>query len=54
VITHGHSDHARRGHGTVLATPETLAIMVERYGEEHAAHTQAPPMGRWCTGTRWR
>ncbi len=27
VITHGHSDHARAGHGAVLATPETLAIM---------------------------
>ena len=45
MITHGHSDHARAGHGTVLATPETLAIMVERYGEEHAAHTQAAAYG---------
>lgn len=27
VISHGHSDHARSGHGHVLATPETLAIM---------------------------
>ena len=26
VITHGHADHARPGHGAVLATPETLAI----------------------------
>jgi len=32
VITHGHADHARRGHGTVVATPETLAIMQCRYG----------------------
>lgn len=32
LITHGHSDHARAGHGTVHATPETLAIMSERYG----------------------
>ena len=24
VITHGHSDHARAGHGAVLATQETL------------------------------
>jgi len=39
VITHGHSDHARPGHYTVLATPETLAIMAERYGPEHAAST---------------
>lgn len=33
VITHGHADHARAGHGAVLATPETLAIMAARYGE---------------------
>jgi putative mRNA 3-end processing factor len=33
VITHGHSDHARPGHGTVIATPETLAIMRARLGE---------------------
>jgi len=32
LITHGHSDHARGGHGAVLATPETLAIMGLRYG----------------------
>ena len=32
VITHGHADHARAGHGGVLATPETLEIMEERYG----------------------
>lgn len=33
LITHGHSDHARSGHGAVLATRETLAIMALRYGE---------------------
>lgn len=33
VITHGHSDHARPGHGAVLATDETLEIMRVRYGE---------------------
>src|SRR5271170_2771095 len=33
VITHGHADHARAGHGVVVATPETLAIMQARYGE---------------------
>ena len=27
VITHGHSDHARAGHGAVLATTETLATV---------------------------
>jgi len=34
VITHGHADHARAGHGVVVATPETLAIMAARYGPD--------------------
>ena len=41
VITHGHSDHARAGHGAVLATPETLDIMRLRYGEDFAGSSQA-------------
>jgi putative mRNA 3-end processing factor len=41
VITHGHSDHARAGHGAVLATQETLDIMRLRYGENFAGTTQA-------------
>jgi putative mRNA 3-end processing factor len=41
VITHGHSDHARAGHGAVLATQETLDIMRLRYGEHFAGSTQA-------------
>ena len=32
VITHGHSDHARAGHASVLATRETLDIMQVRLG----------------------
>jgi len=40
VITHGHADHARAGHGAVAATPETLAIMATRYGEGFAGSTQ--------------
>lgn len=36
IITHGHSDHARPGHGAVLATPETIAIMKLRLGAEGA------------------
>jgi putative mRNA 3-end processing factor len=36
VITHGHSDHARAGHGHVLATRETIEIMKVRYGSECA------------------
>jgi len=40
LITHGHSDHARWGHGHVIATPETLAIMEARYGPQFAINTQ--------------
>ena len=32
LVTHGHADHARGGHGHVWATQETLAIMALRYG----------------------
>jgi putative mRNA 3-end processing factor len=35
LVTHGHADHARGGHGTVWATPETLAIMGVRYGDQN-------------------
>jgi putative mRNA 3-end processing factor len=45
VITHGHSDHARAGHGAVLATQETLDIMRLRYGENFAGSTQAVRYG---------
>src|SRR5438552_4187376 len=41
VITHGHSDHARPGHGAVLATQETLDMMRLRYGDLFARTTQA-------------
>jgi len=41
LITHAHSDHARAGHGAVLATQETLDLMRLRYGENFAAATQA-------------
>jgi len=34
LVTHGHADHARGGHGEVWATPETLAIMDCRYGSQ--------------------
>jgi putative mRNA 3-end processing factor len=34
LVTHGHGDHARGGHGAVWATPETLAIMATRYGPQ--------------------
>ncbi|MGQ0660024.1 ligase-associated DNA damage response exonuclease [Sphingosinicella sp.] len=35
LVTHGHADHARGGHGEVWATPETLAIMDCRYGPQN-------------------
>jgi putative mRNA 3-end processing factor len=35
LVTHGHADHARGGHGQVWATPETLAIMACRYGPQN-------------------
>lgn len=41
LITHGHADHARAGHGAVLATQETLDIMRLRYGDGFAGSTQA-------------
>ncbi len=36
LITHGHSDHARAGHGTVFATRETLQVMAARLGDGFA------------------
>jgi putative mRNA 3-end processing factor len=45
LITHGHSDHARAGHGAVLATAETLDLMRLRYGESFAGSTQAVRYG---------
>src|SRR5687767_13772434 len=45
VITHGHSDHARPGHGAVLATQETLDLMRLRYGDNFAGSTQVARPG---------
>ncbi|HEY8581142.1 MAG TPA: ligase-associated DNA damage response exonuclease [Beijerinckiaceae bacterium] len=41
LITHGHSDHARAGHGAVLATRQTLDIMALRYGPDFTPSRQA-------------
>ena len=41
VVTHGHSDHARPGHQSVLATGETLGIMKIRLGDGAGKTTQA-------------
>jgi len=46
VITHGHSDHARGGHGSVFATAETLAIMRARYGDDFAGSAEAVRYGQ--------
>ncbi|HEY7600083.1 MAG TPA: tetratricopeptide repeat protein, partial [Candidatus Limnocylindrales bacterium] len=45
LITPGHSDHARAGHGAVLATQETLDLMRLRYGDNFAGATRAARLG---------
>jgi putative mRNA 3-end processing factor len=45
LITHAHFDHARAGHGAVLATAETLDLMRLRHGEGFAQSTQAVAYG---------
>ncbi len=45
VITHGHGDHARPGHGAVLATPETVEIMKVRLGARSAGTFEAQAEG---------
>src|SRR5579863_3198223 len=49
LITHAHSDHARAGHGAVMATAETLDLMRLRYGENFAGSTQAIRYGETVT-----
>jgi putative mRNA 3-end processing factor len=49
VVTHGHADHARAGHGRVMATPETLAIMHERYGPGFTGQRQPLAYGESVT-----
>ncbi|WP_191058256.1 ligase-associated DNA damage response exonuclease [Geminicoccus harenae] len=45
VVTHGHSDHCRGGHGAMLATEATLAIAAARLGEGMAPSRQAAAYG---------
>jgi putative mRNA 3-end processing factor len=45
IVTHGHSDHARAGHGAVLATAETIAIMKIRLGAEAAGRFESTALG---------
>lgn len=49
LITHGHGDHARGGHGSVLATPDTINIMKLRYGDNCAKSWQPIEYGRQIT-----
>ncbi len=49
LITHAHSDHARPGHGAVLATPETLDLMRLRYGPRFCGTEQAVGYGERLT-----
>jgi putative mRNA 3-end processing factor len=48
LITHGHADHARAGHGAVMATPETLAIMELRYGPGFCGSRQTAVYGEFA------
>jgi putative mRNA 3-end processing factor len=41
VITHAHADHARAGHGTVIATNETVQLMAARLGDGFATTVKA-------------
>jgi putative mRNA 3-end processing factor len=46
VITHGHSDHARPGHGAVLATSETIEMMRVRMGQNVGAQLEVLAYGK--------
>lgn len=45
IVTHGHADHARAGHGQVYATPETVAIMRTRFEDDSVAGASAMAYG---------
>ncbi|MBL4784003.1 MAG: ligase-associated DNA damage response exonuclease [Cohaesibacteraceae bacterium] len=45
LITHGHSDHARKGHTHVMATAPTLAFMRARYGANFARQSTVTEFG---------
>jgi FkbM family methyltransferase len=54
AISHGHADHARAGHGAVIATAETLAIMAVRYGEEPEQRRRAAVLRRSDRRRHWQ
>jgi len=49
LVTHGHSDHARSGHGSVLATRQTLDIMRIRYGDGFCRREEEATFGQAFT-----
>ena len=49
AVSHGHADHARPGHGTVWATPTTIAIMQTRLGDAAIGHPVPLPFGQTIT-----
>lgn len=55
LVTHGHADHARGGHGETVATPATLAIMELRYqtreGASPAEYGETLDIGGGVTAT---
>lgn len=55
LVTHGHADHARGGHGETIATPATLAIMDLRYqtraGATPAEYGETLSLGGGVTAT---
>lgn len=55
LVTHGHADHARGGHGITIATPATLAIMELRYqtreGASPAEYGETLDIGGGVTAT---
>ena len=55
LVTHGHADHARGGHGITIATPATLAIMELRYqtraGASPAEYGESIDIGGGVTAT---
>jgi putative mRNA 3-end processing factor len=45
AITHGHADHARPGHGSVLTSAATLQIMRARFGADAVGQATTPAWG---------
>ncbi len=46
IVTHGHGDHCRSGHKALLATPQTAAIALARYGDDAFGTVEALEYGQ--------